>query len=287
MPAGLKRIQRTPGEIDRRAAALGAHHERRPSAVAKEFDADGAVVEDIAFGPPRERARRASPPRRGRPASLACPNHDRDRSSGDGRDRCGIGQGQRLDGFGHRSASRERLRACPGLVPFRSARNIKGNQQGRPGAKAANAIGNGARAPVMAHETRGGFIRAIATEKRQIDEGCDPQAHMIEPNRNPQPVIRKQSEKHRQTELPEVGGALSDVGPDSDCGPNRAILVVPGRVRRLTQERIDDRGHPQSPAQHPHRLFDQNFNSAGADEVLNRPQAPLQSGVEQHVVDRE
>ena len=88
----------------------------------------------------------------------------------------------------------------------------------------------------MAGEPGGGFVGAIAAEKRQIDEGRDPQAHMVEPDQHPEPVVGEQAQKQDETEAAEVSGALGDVGPDRNVGPHRAVLVVPGRVRRLAQE---------------------------------------------------
>ena len=139
----------------------------------------------------------------------------------------------------------------------------------------------------MPDEARGGFIGAVGAEKRQIDERRDSQPHVVEPDEHAQPVVGQQAEEYRQAELPESGWALADVGPDRDNRSDSAVLVVPSRVRRLAQERIDDRRHPKTPAQHAHRLFDERLDAIRADKVLDRPQASLQGRVEQDVIDRE
>ena len=68
----------------------------------------------------------------------------------------------------------------------------------RPGPESADAVGNHARAPIVADETCGRLIRAIAAEKRQIDEARHPEPHVIEPDENAKPVIGKQAEKDRR-----------------------------------------------------------------------------------------
>ena len=97
--------------------------------------------------------------------------------------------------------------------------------------------------------------------KDKIDQGRDPETHVVEPDQDAQPVVGEQAEEQGQAELAEVAGALGRVGADGDDRPHRAVLIVPGRVRRLAQERVDDRRHPQAPAQHAHALFDQAFDA--------------------------
>jgi len=128
---------------------------------------------------------------------------------------------------------------------------------------------------VVADKPRGRLVGAVAAEKGQVDQGRDPEPHMVEPDQDAKPVIGEQAEKEGQTELPELAGALSRVGCDGDARPDCAVLIVPGRVRRLAQERVDDRRHPQAPAQDANALLDQALDPARADQRLDRPQASL------------
>src|SRR5580704_9574303 len=65
MAARLKRIERPAKEVDGEAAALRAHNKSCAPAVALNLQPHRAIVERIAFRPPREFERRASEPRRG------------------------------------------------------------------------------------------------------------------------------------------------------------------------------------------------------------------------------
>ena len=197
---------------------------------------------------------------------------------GHGGDRRAIGEAERPDRVGHGgAAARERLRSRPGLVPVLTTRDVERNEQRRPGAEAADAVRNGAGASVVADEPRSRLVGAVAAEKGQVDQGRDPEPHMVEPDEDAKPVVGEQAEKEGQTELPEVAGALGRVGCDGDARPDRAVLIVPGRVRRLAQERVDDRRHPQAPAQNAHALLDQALDPARAEQRLDRPQASLQA----------
>ena len=52
--------------------------------------------------------------------------------------------------------------------------------------------------PVVADEPRRRLVRAVAAEKRQIDEGRDPEPHMVEPDEDAQPVVGEQAEEHER-----------------------------------------------------------------------------------------
>ena len=276
MAARLQRIERAAIEIDRAAAALGPHDEGRAAAVALNLDPDGAVVEDEAIGAPPKLERRAFEPGRRRSQFGALLHHRRHARRGHGGNRHAVGEAERSDGVGHGSAAAgERLRPRPGLVPVRTAGDVKRNEQRRPGAETADAVRNGAGASVVADEPRGRLVDAVTAEKGQVDQGRDPEPHMVEPDQDAKPVIGEQAEKEGQTELPELAGALSRVGCDGDARPDCAVLIVPGRVRRLAQERVDDRRHPQAPAQDANALLDQALDPARADQRLDRPQASL------------
>ena len=140
---------------------------------------------------------------------------------------------------------------------------------------------------MVADESRRRLVGAVAAEKGQIDQGRDPQPHMVEPDEDSEPVIGEQAGEHGEAELPEVRRTLGRVRADGDARADRAVLIVPGRVRRLAQERVDDRRHPQAPAQHAHPLLHQAFDAGRTEQRLDRTQASLQRRVEQNVVDRE
>ena len=72
----------------------------------------------------------------------------------------------------------------------------------------------------------------------------------------------------RQAEGAKIDVGQADVGADRDQRAHRAVLIVPGRIGRLAQERIDDRRHPQAPAHHAHRLREQALRARCA---LSRP----------------
>ena len=140
---------------------------------------------------------------------------------------------------------------------------------------------------MVADESRRRLIGAVAAEKRQIDQGRDPQPHMVEPDEDSEPVIGEKAGEHGQAELAEVRRTLGRVRADGDARADRAVLIVPGRIWRLAQERVDDRRHPQAPAQHPHPLLHQAFDARRAQKRLDRAQASPQRRIEQNVVDRE
>ena len=110
---------------------------------------------------------------------------------------------------------------------------------------------------------------------------------MVEPDEDSEPVIGEKAGEHGEAELSEVRRTLRRVRADGDARADRAVLIVPGRIRRLAQERVDDRRHPQAPAQHAHPLLHQAFDACRAEKRLDRTQASLQRGIEQNVVDRE
>src|SRR5271166_3400259 len=62
MAARLQRIERAADEIDRAASALLPQHGRSAAAITHDFEADSAVVEDVAFGFAAEFARCAIKP---------------------------------------------------------------------------------------------------------------------------------------------------------------------------------------------------------------------------------
>src|SRR5208282_6374958 len=101
------------------------------------------------------------------------------------------------------------------------------NKQRRPGAETADAVRDGAGASIVADEPCGRLVGAVAAEKGQIDQGRDPEPHMVEPDEDAKPVVSEQAEKEGQTELTEVAGALGRVGCDGDARPDRPVLVIP------------------------------------------------------------
>ncbi len=98
----------------------------------------------------------------------------------------------------------QRLGAVPGVIPIGAARNVEWDQQRRPGRKAANAVRYDAGARSVAKITRRRLVGAIAADESEVDQGRDPQAHMIEPDQHTQPVVGEQTKEHGQAEIVEI-----------------------------------------------------------------------------------
>ncbi len=147
--------------------------------------------------------------------------------------------------------------AVPGLVPFRPARNVEGNEQGRPGAETPQSLGNGARARLGAQEARRAFIRHVAADEGQVDQRRDAQAHVIEIDQHPQPVIGEQRGEDRQAPVAELRRRQAGVHIGRDAGADQAVLIIPCRIGRDLEEGVDDRRHPQAPAQHDNGVVGQ------------------------------
>ena len=238
------------------ASALRAHDEGRAPAVAKDLDADRAVVEHVGSRIAGKLGRRAFEPGARAPGFAALAHdHGARRRRGE-RDDARVGEAQRAHRLGHRAAAGELLGPGPGEVPLGPARNIEGDEERRPGHEAADAVGDGAGAAVVADEPRRRLVGAVAAEERQVDEARDPEPHVVEPDQDAQPVVGEEPEEQDEAESPERLRRLGRVGADDDRRADRAVLIVPARIGRLAQERVDDRRHPQAPAQHAHALRD-------------------------------
>ena len=160
--------------------------------------------------PPRQLERRAGKPWGGRTDPAARLRDRRECAGGENGDGAAVGEGERPHGFRHgRAAASERLGSRPCLVPLRAARNVERDQQGRPGAEPPDSVGDRAGPAVVADEPGGRFVRPVAAEKRQVDEGRDPEAHVIEPNEDAQPVIGEEAGEQREAEPAEVVRALA------------------------------------------------------------------------------
>ena len=110
---------------------------------------------------------------------------------------------------------------------------------------------------------------------------------MIDPDEDAQPVVSHHLEKEVETPG-TVGGRFQK--PGLHCGHDGAdgsILIVPGGIRRHAQERVDDRRHPQTPAQHSQGLFHHADDAVAGEQPFQRSQAALQKRVEQDDVDAE
>ena len=90
-----------------------------------------------------------------------------------------------------------------------------------------------------------------------------------------------------ETPLPEIARGQSVGHPARDEGAHETVLIVPGRIARGLQEGVDDRRHPQAPAQHANGVLDEEIESLEARELAQRPQAALQQRGQEEEVDRE
>ena len=110
---------------------------------------------------------------------------------------------------------------------------------------------------------------------------------MVEPDQHPEPVVGEQSQEDLEAPGAEVLRRQGPALQRRDAGAHRAVLIVPSGVRGHAQERVDDRRHPQAPAQDADRLLDQADHALGAEQHADRAGAALQKGSEEHQVDAE
>ncbi len=180
-----------------------------------------------------------------------------------------------------------RLGTGPDLIPLAAARDVERHQQRRPGGKAAQAFRDHLPARPVTEPARQVGINRVDADEGEIDQRRHPQAHVIEPDQHPQPVVGHQPQEQLQAPGAVVAGRLHELLHGSQRRAHGAVLVVPGRVRRQAQEGRDDRRHPQAPAQHPHRLGADLGQPGAAEGGADRPQAPLDQRRQQHQVQAE
>ena len=181
----------------------------------------------------------------------------------------------------------DRLGARPGLVPVGAAGDVERDQQRRPGGEAPDAFGNDAGPARMAGETGCRFVEPVAADEGEVHERRDPETHVIEPDQHAQPIVGQEPGEDGEAPILEAAGGQEQVRHRRGPGAHGAVLVIPGRIGRLAQERIDDRGHPEAPPQHANGLFDEALEPASADELLQWPEGALKQGRQDEEVDRE
>jgi hypothetical protein len=179
------------------------------------------------------------------------------------------------------------LGTAPDPVPFATAREIEGDQKRQPGGEPADPLGDAAGARGVAQEARGLLVDHVAAHEGEVDEGRHAQPHVVEPDEHPEPIVGQEAQEELEAPGAEFAGFEPERLNGGDDRPHEAVLVVPGGIGREAEEGVDDRGHPEAPAQHPDRLLDERQEPARGEELLERPQATLDEGGQEHEVDRE
>ncbi|WP_424362734.1 hypothetical protein [Methylocystis parvus] len=110
---------------------------------------------------------------------------------------------------------------------------------------------------------------------------------MIEPDQHAQRV----EGEDRREDVEAPGAELvvrQDVAhPGRDRRADEAVLIVPGGVRRGLEEGVDDRRHPQAPAQHMHCVGDEHVDAFPARELTERVKAARDQRGQEEEIDRE
>ena len=110
---------------------------------------------------------------------------------------------------------------------------------------------------------------------------------MIEPDQHAQPIVGEKPGEDFEAPGAEGVGRQAEAHGGGDAGADRAILIVPGRIARGLQERVDDRGHPQAPAQHLNGVFDEAGDAFAADHAAHRRHVALQQRRQEEQIERE
>ena len=94
------------------------------------------------------------------------------------------------------------------------------------------------------------YFQPVHAQEAQVHQRGHAQSHVIEPDQDPHRVVGQQSDEYLETPGAELRRAQPHVLHDGPEGADGAVLVVPRRLSHRPQERLDDRRHPQAPAQH-------------------------------------
>ncbi|KAF5030941.1 hypothetical protein DSECCO2_632930 [anaerobic digester metagenome] len=208
---------------------------------------------------------------------------DADRKGGDGEDGDERGQGRGLtmagvlDGFG----------AVPDMGPVRAHGQEEGDEQRGPRCEAAQGLGDAARAAGVPLEARHEFVQGVAADKGQVDQGGHAQAHVVEPDEDAHPIVGQEVQEGLDAPAPEGLGREDDALPDGGHGAEGAVLVVPGRVRGDAQQGVDDRRHPQAPAQDAHGLLGDGDDALAAGHEAHRRPTAGEEGRQEEEIDAE
>ncbi len=192
-----------------------------------------------------------------------------------GGQQCGVGQGDQTLGL------------LPDEIPLAAARDIERQQQRGPGAEAANAFGDDRRGRGMAQPARQARFEPVHANERQVDQGGDPQTHVIEPDQDPQPAVGHQAQKGLQAPFPIGGLIQAQALHGGQARAQRAVLVVPGWRRRHLEEGLNDGRHPQTPALHPHRLGHHTGQPVAGEQMAQRLETAIEDRRQHDQVDAE
>ena len=275
LAAQRERILGPAREVDLAAAVDPAHDPAVSDSLARELERVGAVAEPEALAASRRRSNATRRRRARAPPSLR-QQHQRQRERRAPRGDRVAGQHGRHRRRRRGARAARQLRSVPGLVPFDAARDVERDQQRSPGREAADPLRNHPRARRVSDEARGALVEQIAADEREVDQRRDAQAHVIEPHQHAQPVVGEQAEEDLQAPAPEVAGLEQQRVQRRDHAAHRAVLVVPGGIRRKPEEAVDDRRHPESPALHPQRLLADSHQAARREQAAQRRRAALQ-----------